>query len=207
MGRLTAQAETGTPGARLRNWVFDKALSGDIIVEQNIHSVDVMVRLMNAAPLRATGGGGRKGRTDVGDCWDHFALLFDFPGEIPWTYSSRQFDPGGLPGGMKNNLVGSKGAFVSSFGGDVMIRGGKETFWRGGKNPNIYKTGTDANIAAFATAIHKGDFTNATVPVAARTTLTAILGRNASYMKGTLTWEELLKDQSRMEVDVSSLLA
>ncbi|HSI65135.1 MAG TPA: Gfo/Idh/MocA family oxidoreductase, partial [Candidatus Saccharimonadia bacterium] len=76
MGRLTAQAETGTPGARLRNWVFDKTLSGDIIVEQNIHSVDVMVRLMNAAPLRATGGGGRKGRTDVGDCWDHFALLF-----------------------------------------------------------------------------------------------------------------------------------
>ncbi|MEZ0277232.1 MAG: Gfo/Idh/MocA family protein, partial [Roseimicrobium sp.] len=172
MGRLTAQAEAGTPGARLRNWVFDKALSGDIIVEQNIHSVDVMVRLMNAAPLRATGSGGRKGRTDVGDCWDHFALLFDFPGEIPWTYSSRQFDPGGLPGGMKNNLVGSKGAFVSSFGGDVMIRGGKETFWRGGKNPNIYKTGTDANIAAFATAIHKGDFTNATVPIAARTTLT-----------------------------------
>jgi myo-inositol 2-dehydrogenase/D-chiro-inositol 1-dehydrogenase len=206
MGRLTPHAESGAPGARLRNWVFDKALSGDIIVEQNIHSVDVMVRLMNAAPLSATGSGGRKGRTDVGDCWDHFALLYNFPGDVAWSYTSRQFDPGGVPGGMRNNLIGSKGAFLSQFGGDVMIRGGKEVFWRGGKNPNIYKTGTDTNIAAFAMAIHQGDTTNGTVPVAARTTLAAILGRNAAYKKGTLTWEELLKDETKLDVDAASLL-
>lgn len=208
MGRLARQAEDGTPGARLRNWVFDKALSGDIIVEQNIHSIDVMVRLMNAAPLKATGHGGRKGRVDVGDCWDHFALMFDFPENVPWTYTSRQFDPGGVPGGMVNNLIGSKGAFLSKFGGDIMIRGGKDTFWRGGKNPNIYKTGTDTNIARFAAAIHGGDkaITKSTVPLAARSTLTAILGRNAAYNHGTLTWDELLKDTARFEVDAATLL-
>jgi predicted dehydrogenase len=205
MGRLTKAAEPGTPGARLRNWVFDKTLSGDILVEQNIHSIDVMVRLMNAAPLRATGSGGRKGRVDIGDCWDHFALLFDFPGEVPWTYSSRQFDPGGTPGGMRNNLIGSKGSFLSSFGGDVMIRGGAANFWRGGKNADIYKSGTDRNIARFREAVLSGDATNPTVPIAARTTLTAILGRIAAYRHTTVTWDELLKDESRMEVDVSSL--
>lgn len=209
MGRLARQAEDGTPGARLRNWVFDKALSGDIIVEQNIHSVDVMVRLMNAAPVRVTGHGGRKGRVDVGDCWDHFALMFEFPGDVPWTYTSRQFDPGGVPGGMVNNLMGSKGAFLSKFGGDIMIRGGKDTFWRGGKNPNIYKTGTDTNIGRFATAIHGGDkdITRATVPLAVRSTLTAILGRNAAYQQGSLTWEELQKDTSKFEVDAATLLS
>lgn len=209
MGRLARQAEDGTPGARLRNWVFDKALSGDIIVEQNIHSVDVMVRLMNAAPVRVTGHGGRKGRVDVGDCWDHFALMFEFPGDVPWTYTSRQFDPGGVPGGMVNNLMGSKGAFLSKFGGDIMIRGGKDTFWRGGKNPNIYKTGTDTNIGRFASAIHGGDkdITRATVPLAVRSTLTAILGRNAAYQQGSLTWEELQKDTSKFEVDAATLLS
>ena len=209
MGRLARQAEDGTPGARLRNWVFDKALSGDIIVEQNIHSVDVMVRLMNAAPVRVTGHGGRKGRVDVGDCWDHFALMFEFPGDVPWTYTSRQFDPGGVPGGMVNNLIGSKGAFLSKFGGDIMIRGGKDTFWRGGKNPNIYKTGTDTNIGRFAAAIHGGDkdITRATVPLAVRSTLTAILGRNAAYQHGSLTWEELQKDTSKFEVDAATLLS
>ncbi|GAA5138260.1 Gfo/Idh/MocA family oxidoreductase [Prosthecobacter algae] len=209
MGRLARQAEDGTPGARLRNWVFDKALSGDIIVEQNIHSVDVMVRLMNAAPVRVIGHGGRKGRVDVGDCWDHFALMFEFPGDVPWTYTSRQFDPGGVPGGMVNNLMGSKGAFLSKFGGDIMIRGGKDTFWRGGKNPNIYKTGTDTNIGRFAAAIHGGDkdITRATVPLAVRSTLTAILGRNAAYQHGSLTWEELQKDTSKFEVDAATLLS
>lgn len=209
MGRLARQAEDGTPGARLRNWVFDKALSGDIIVEQNIHSVDVMVRLMNAAPVRVIGHGGRKGRVDVGDCWDHFALMFEFPGDVPWTYTSRQFDPGGVPGGMVNNLMGSKGAFLSKFGGDIMIRGGKDTFWRGGKNPNIYKTGTDTNIGRFAAAIHGGDkdITRATVPLAVRSTLTAILGRNAAYQQGSLTWEELQKDTSKFEVDAATLLS
>jgi myo-inositol 2-dehydrogenase/D-chiro-inositol 1-dehydrogenase len=209
MGRLARQAEDGTPGARLRNWVFDKALSGDIIVEQNIHSVDVMVRLMNAAPVRVIGHGGRKGRMDVGDCWDHFALMFEFPGDVPWTYTSRQFDPGGVPGGMVNNLMGSKGAFLSKFGGDIMIRGGKDTFWRGGKNPNIYKTGTDTNIGRFAAAIHGGDkdITRATVPLAVRSTLTAILGRNAAYQQGSLTWEELQKDTSKFEVDAATLLS
>ncbi|MBB5039723.1 Gfo/Idh/MocA family protein [Prosthecobacter dejongeii] len=209
MGRLARQAEDGAPGARLRNWVFDKALSGDIIVEQNIHSVDVMVRLMNAAPVRVTGHGGRKGRVDVGDCWDHFALMFEFPGDVPWTYTSRQFDPGGVPGGMVNNLIGSKGAFLSKFGGDIMIRGGKDTFWRGGKNPNIYKTGTDTNISRFAAAIHGGDkdITRATVPLAVRSTLTAILGRNAAYQQGSLTWEELQKDTAKLEVDTTTLLS
>lgn len=209
MGRLARQAEDGTPGARLRNWVFDKALSGDIIVEQNIHSVDVMVRLMNAAPVRVTGHGGRKGRVDVGDCWDHFALMFEFPGDVPWTYTSRQFDPGGVPGGMVNNLIGSKGAFLSKFGGDIMIRGGKDTFWRGGKNPNIYKTGTDTNIGRFAAAIHGGDkdITRATVPLAVRSTLAAILGRNAAYQQGSLTWEELQKDTAKLEVDTTTLLS
>ncbi len=209
MGRLARQAEDGTPGARLRNWVFDKALSGDIIVEQNIHSVDVMVRLMNAAPVRVTGHGGRKGRVDVGGCWDHFALMFEFPGDVPWTYTSRQFDPGGVPGGMVNNLIGSKGAFLSKFGGDIMIRGGKDTFWRGGKNPNIYKTGTDTNIGRFAAAIHGGDndITRATVPLAVRSTLAAILGRNAAYQQGSLTWEELQKDTAKLEVDTTTLLS
>lgn len=206
MGRLTPHAQAGTPGARLRNWVFDKALSGDIIVEQNIHSVDVMVRLMNAAPLRATGNGGRRGRTDVGDCWDHFVVQFEFPGDVSWSYTSRQFDPGGVPGGMKNNLIGSKGAFLSQFGGEVMIRGGKESFWRGGKNPDIYRSGTDRNIASFADAIHQGDCTNATAPVAARTTLAAILGRTAAYHRTTVTWEDLLKETTRVEVDASTLL-
>src|SRR5213075_1337018 len=46
---------------RLRNWVYDRALSGDIIVEQNIHVIDVCNWILQAHPLRATAACGRKG--------------------------------------------------------------------------------------------------------------------------------------------------
>ncbi len=80
--QLGTQAEPGTPGARLRNWVFDKALSGDIITEQQIHTLDVMSWVMNTTPLCATGTGGRKVRTHVGDCWDYFTVLFEYPNQV-----------------------------------------------------------------------------------------------------------------------------
>ena len=49
---------------RLRNWVHDKALSGDIIVEQNVHIIDVTNWLLKGHPVKAVGSGGRAGRTD-----------------------------------------------------------------------------------------------------------------------------------------------
>jgi predicted dehydrogenase len=77
-----------TPGAsplqrRLRNWVWDKVLSGDIIVEQNVHIIDVTNWVLDAHPLKAVGSGGRAGRLDDGDCWSHFNLAFDYPGDVP----------------------------------------------------------------------------------------------------------------------------
>ncbi|MCL2104875.1 MAG: Gfo/Idh/MocA family oxidoreductase, partial [Kiritimatiellaeota bacterium] len=91
-GRLGTHTAPGTPEARLRNWVFDKALSGDIITEQNIHTLDVMSWVFQTPPLSVSGTGGRKSRVDVGDCWDHFALLFQYPGNVGVTFSSRQFE-------------------------------------------------------------------------------------------------------------------
>src|SRR5256886_6566070 len=47
---------------RLRNWVYDRALSGDIIVEQNIHVIDICNWVLKAHPLKASASGGRAGR-------------------------------------------------------------------------------------------------------------------------------------------------
>src|SRR6266851_584237 len=47
---------------RLRNWVYDRVLSGDIIVEQNIHVIDICNWVLKAHPLKASGSGGRQGR-------------------------------------------------------------------------------------------------------------------------------------------------
>ena len=87
-GRLKPQAPEGTQTARLRNWVFDKALSGDIIVEQNIHVIDVANWYLQAHPVKAQGTGGRKARVDVGDCWDHYVVTFTYPDGVLVDFSS-----------------------------------------------------------------------------------------------------------------------
>ena len=66
---------------RLRNWVYDRALSGDIIVEQNIHVVDICNWILRAHPQKATATGGRAGRPAAdGDVFGNYNVVFHLSG-------------------------------------------------------------------------------------------------------------------------------
>ena len=207
VGRLPIKAPPGTPEARLRNWVFDKGLSGDIVVEQNIHVIDVMSWAMKETPpIRCTGTGGRKARIDVGDNWDHFALVYEYAGNVGFTFSSRQFDGYGAPEGFLNRIVGTKGVLSTSYGGQVMIFGAGENFYRGGTTGGIYKDGAVANIKSFHDLVQAKDSANITVEPSVTSTLAAILGRTAAYEGHAVTWDELLK-MKPLTPDLSGLQA
>lgn len=200
------KADPGTSEARLRNWLSDRALSGEIIVEQNIHVLDVMSWVMKETPpLRCTGTGGHKVRLDVGNCWDHFALVYEYANDVGITFSSRQFKGHGSPGGFLNRMFGTKGALSTAYGGEVLIRGGADTFYRGGSTSAIYKEGAIANIKTFHTQVLAGDATNATVVPSVTSNLIAILGRTAARQRRTTTWEELIRSTERLEADLSGL--
>ncbi|WP_075088883.1 Gfo/Idh/MocA family protein [Verrucomicrobium spinosum] len=82
-GRLKPKGTGTTPEDRLNNWVFDKALSGDIVVEQNIHTLDMMSWAFgNAGPLKATATCARRVRIDVGDANDTFSGLLEYPNQV-----------------------------------------------------------------------------------------------------------------------------
>lgn len=202
------KADPGTSEARLRNWLSDRALSGEIIVEQNIHVLDVMSWVMKEVPpVRCTGTGGLKARLDVGDCWDHFALVYEYANNVGVTFSSRQFKGHGSPGGFLNRMFGTKGALSTAYGGEVMIRGGADTFFRGGNTGALYKEGAIANIKAFHAQVMTSDVTNATVAPSVTSNLIAILGRTAARQRRTTTWEELIRSTERVEADLSGLHA
>jgi myo-inositol 2-dehydrogenase / D-chiro-inositol 1-dehydrogenase len=205
-GRLAVKQAPGTPEAHLRNWVFDQALSGDIIVEQNIHTLDVMSWIMrDSPPERCTGTGGRRVRLDVGDAWDHFALLYEYPGRVGVTFSSRQFDAQGTPDGILNRMFGSTGALMTAYGGEVMIRGGTDNFYRGGKTSSIYQDGAVANIAAFHQQVRARDTTNATLEPSVTSNLVAIMGRMAAYEGRTVTWPEVIASNLALRPNLSGL--
>jgi predicted dehydrogenase len=190
---------------RLRNWVFDQKLSGDIITEQNVHTLDVMSWIMNRPPVKATGTGGRRVRVDVGDCWDHFALVYEYADNVGITFSSRQFNGHDTPGGIINRMFGSKGVLLTQYSGKVMIRGGKDVFWRGGDSKGLYKSGVVTNMETFHAEITAGRATNPTIDPSVRSTLVTIMGRMAAYKGRTVSWDETLKSTETLQPDLTGL--
>lgn len=64
---------------RIRNFYWDRVISGDIIVDQALHVVDICNWVLKDHPLKAIGTGGRKARDDWGNIWDHFNVIFAYP--------------------------------------------------------------------------------------------------------------------------------
>lgn len=190
---------------RLRSWGLDRIISGDIITEQNIHTLDVASWIMGRDPLWAVGSGGRTVRP-VGTCWDHFTILFQYPNNIGITFSSRQFEGHGTqPEGIRNRMFGSKGVLETQYGGQVIIRG--EKFYRGGKSPGIYQEGAVANIATFYDDITKGRFDNPTVAESVRSNLVTVLGRTAAYRGTKVTWNQMLSANEKLDANLKGLKA
>jgi predicted dehydrogenase len=188
---------------RLRAWGLDRVLSGDIITEQNIHTLDVMNWIMDQDPVSADGAGGRAVRT-VGTCWDHFTVLFQYPGSVGVTFSSRQFEGHGTqPDGIRNRMFGAAGVLETHYGGQVLIRG--QHFYRGGSSPAIFKEGAVANIAAFHENIVGGNWQNPTVQPSVRSNLLTILGRIAAYKGERVYWDQLVRSDEKLDANLKGL--
>lgn len=206
-GRMykTWRDDPKNPENRLRAWGLDKIISGDIITEQNIHTLDVANWIMGAEPLWAIGTGGRTVRP-VGTCWDHFAILFQYPNNVGVTFSSRQFEGHGTqPEGIRNRMFGSKGVLETEYGGQVIIRG--KDFYRGGRSPGIYKDGAVANIVTFYKSIVQGKVDNPTVAPSVRSNLLTILGRTAAYESRKVTWKEIIRSKKKLDANLKGLKA
>jgi predicted dehydrogenase len=179
--------------------VFDKALSGDIIVEQNIHVLDVANWYIQNHPIQAMGTGGRKGRVDVGDCWDHFVVAYTYPDDVHVDFSSRQFGDGFDD--LCIRLYGETGTVDSHYGGDVKIRG-KSAGWAGGETRDIYQRAAADNVRDVCAAILDGKPLN-NAEQSANSTLTSILGRMAAYEGRIVTWDEMMEKKPKIEANLS----
>ncbi len=106
---------------RLRNWLYDRALSGDIIVEQNIHVIDICNWILKAHPLKVSATGGRQGRPADGDVYGNYNVLFHYPDGVDVTFSSTQFAKGWWD--VTERFFGTKGTSQSPYKGPLGIWG------------------------------------------------------------------------------------
>lgn len=189
------------PEQQLRNWYYVLALSGDFIVEQAIHALDVATWIADADPIRAFGTGGQKLRPK-GSIWDHFAVNYEFPNDFVVSFTAIQTIPG-VKDEIRCRAFGADGVIDTDYFGDVWIKGKKP--YAGGSTGNLYTTGAVTNIKEFYDCVTKGDCSNKTVAPSVRSNLTAVMGRIAGYRHGEVTWKEMLTRVEKLKPNLKGL--
>jgi len=189
---------------RLRNWVWYRVLSGDIIVEQNVHVIDICNWLLDGHPLKAVGAGSRKLRQDAGDCYDNFNLVFTYPNDVQVSFGSTQFDKHEFDAAVR--FFGTRGSAEAHYDHRMSISG--EEPWDAGLGAakeggqfsaaGTFKGALDQadpeKQKAFIESITSGKLLNE-ASQGADSALSGMLGRNAAYTGKIITWEELMKSQ------------
>jgi predicted dehydrogenase len=165
---------------QIRNWLYFTWLSGDHIVEQHIHNLDVANWVIGAHPVRAVGVGGRQWRTaaEFGHIYDHFAVEFEYPGGERVQSMCRQID--GTAPFVGERFQGTKGTTDAARRSRAPLKA--ETV-----APNPY---VQEHVDLIA-SIRAGKPLNEGQQVA-ESTLTAIMGREAAYTGQVIAWDELL---------------
>jgi predicted dehydrogenase len=182
------------PERRLRAWGVSRALSGDIITEQNIHALDVMTWVLDQHPVKALGTGGLNSRT-IGDVWDHFSVIYWFPDDVLVTFYSKQYGQGADDIACK--MYGTDGTLDTHYSGDVGIKG--KVNYPGGRDGSLFGNGARRNIATFYDQVTSGKHDYSTVAPSVRSNLTTILGRTAAYKQAEFTWDELMRSDEQLD--------
>ncbi|NLC56572.1 MAG: Gfo/Idh/MocA family oxidoreductase, partial [Armatimonadetes bacterium] len=167
---------------QIRNWLYFTWLSGDHIVEQHVHNLDVINWVLQAHPVKCLGMGGRQSRTDpaFGHIYDHFTVEYEYPNGARVMSMCRQID--GCANRVDEFVIGTKGTAHPS----GSIRG--ETAWsfrERGNDPYVQEL-TDLIVS-----IRDGQPLNEGQQVA-ESTLTAIMGRMSAYTGQEVTWDQAL---------------
>jgi len=167
---------------QIRNWLYFSWLSGDHIVEQHIHNLDVANWVMGGHPVRAVGVGGRQWRTgaEYGHIFDHFAVDFEYANGARVLSMCRQIDG-------STNHVGERFAGTRGSSDARTTIDGVNPFTYDGPTPNPY---VQEHVDLLA-SIRAGTPLNEGRQVA-ESTLTAIMGREAAYTGQAITWDELM---------------
>lgn len=183
-------------------WVNDIALGCDNIGNFDIHALDAALWAIGQRPVEASGSS-RICRADPhGDGRDVCSVVYKYPGGIVHNHFGQA---------LKNNTDGRISCHVYGQTANALIDYFSKSYVRGGEGhcagevKDLYAAGAERNIAAFYDNIIKGCFSNDTLQRSVDGVLAAILGREAAARGTVLTMDELIKENKRLEVDLSGL--
>jgi predicted dehydrogenase len=180
---------------QIRNWLYFTWLSGDHIVEQHVHNLDVMNWAIGNHPTKCLGMGGRQVRTAAhfGHIFDHFAVDYTYPNEVHVQSMCRQI--AGCDNNVSEGLAGTRGTcFTSANSHTYRISGERPWFLVRDQDNEPYQA---EHVALFESIRGRRTRINDLRQVA-ESTLTAIMGRMSTYTGKEVTWEQALNSQQTL---------
>ncbi|HUF07822.1 MAG TPA: Gfo/Idh/MocA family oxidoreductase [Rhodothermales bacterium] len=203
--RASFEATLGRPATEMEyqmwNWYYFNWLCGDHIVEQHIHNIDVANWVKRSLPVSAQGQGGRQVRTgpDVGEIYDHHFVEFEYADGSRVFSQCRHIE--GCMSLVSEGFHGTAGSAPQP--GEILDAAGGTIYrHRGKEDPNPYQTEHDALFSA----INAGEFKFADAQIGAEATMSAILGRMATYSGQVVTWDQAMASELKIGPDTSDTL-
>lgn len=172
---------------QVRNWYYFNWLSGDHIVEQHIHNIDVVNWFLGKTPIQAYGLGGRSSRVgrEYGEIFDHHYVEFKYDDGVILNSQCRHFI--NTPGLITELLIGTKGTasagLIKDHDGKILFR------HRNRRAPNPYQVEHDELYRHIREDKPIND-----AHYAAESTMTAIMGRMATYSGQEIDWDKALAE-------------
>ena len=185
---------------QLRNWHRFAWLGGDLISEHHIHNLDVINWLMDGHPIDAQGQGGRTvhAETTAGETFDHHMIEFSYESGAKLLSQCRLIR--GCWNKIGEHVHGTTGsAEISS--GKILDRRGN-VIWQSDTQETKGK-GLQQEQQDWISALRQGDIPNE-LEYGAASTMTAILGRMASYSGKLIKWNDAINSDISL-ADVANL--
>lgn len=199
--------KTETIESRLRNliWVNDVALGGGMIVNADIHAIDAALWVAGARPVSAMGCS-RVAKSDAhGDTAYVYSVTYQFENRLIMNHQGEHLrNTKGFSCGCF--AYGTEGYLEANYQGKAWVHSNKKSY-RGGEVTNLYVEGIKRNLDKFYNNIVGGIYDNPTVDSSVNSTLASILGRQAAKQNARVTWDEMIKENEKIEVDLTGLKA
>ena len=197
--------KTATIESRLHRliWTNDVALGGGMIVNCDIHAIDVALWLAGKRPVSATGAARVAKANPNGDTNYLYSVTYEFEDGVILNHRGEHLRN---RKGFSSNCDAfcQEGFLETAYSGQVRMLGNK-TGYRGGKVENLYPQGAIRNIAAFHESIVNRIYDNPTLEPSVNSTLATILGRQAATRNTRVTWDQMIKENEKIEVDFTGL--
>lgn len=182
----------------IRNWFNIKWLSGDHILDQAIHNIDIVTWFMGDRPTRAVGFGGRARRL-TGDIFDFFSVDYYYAHNKRMLATARQID--GCDGNVSEQVLGAKGIALLNDRGEIRIVDySGNVLWEYDYESKPVKNPYQQEHIHLVESIRLNKKINQAEDLAYSTQV-AILGREAAYTGKPITWDEIMASNLRYGPD------